>query len=99
MASVPPDDLKRISDLLYEIRERLARLEAFNETEADRCPFREEVAGIRNNAARLEKVETQVDANQANSHPRGRPLWGPHPSPRLPPRRPGTAPPARPIDL
>jgi hypothetical protein len=51
MADITREDLEKITVKIDLIIEKVIRLEALQATEADRCPFREEVARASNNVA------------------------------------------------
>lgn len=50
-------ELRHLNETLDDVASRLARLEARSETEAERCPYREDIARAKNNLARFEKLE------------------------------------------
>lgn len=54
-------DLDRIDAKLDVLSTQLTRLQAMQDTEADRCPHREAIARAANNRTRLIKVEEHVD--------------------------------------
>jgi len=67
---MPPDDIRAIMDKLValdakidDLQDRAARTETMIETEALRCPHREDIARGRNNVKRMDKIEGAVEAN------------------------------------
>jgi len=54
-------DIDRLDAKLDSLSTQLARLQALQDTEAERCPYREILARAANHVARLEKVEAHVD--------------------------------------
>lgn len=64
MTEITREDIDKLEGKLGEkldaLIKQVVRLEALQETETDRCPFREEVARASNSAERLEKLETRV---------------------------------------
>ena len=60
MVDIPHAD--RLEAKIDKLLEKVARLETLTATEAARCPFREDVAKARNNVARIERVETRIEA-------------------------------------
>lgn len=70
--TVPISDIQRIYDRLdaienkrdvdmQQITSQLSRLVALQESEGDRCPYREDIARGRNNVKRMEGVEQCLD--------------------------------------
>ena len=59
MVDIPHAD--RLEAKIDKLLEKVARLETLTATEADRCPFRVEIAKGANNVVRLEKVETRTE--------------------------------------
>jgi len=48
------------------LTEQVAQLRTLVETEADRCPYREDIARASNNIKRVEEIENKVEQNSLN---------------------------------
>lgn len=59
-----PDETTMIRKELKQINEAIARLQTLIETEAQRCPYREEISRASNNHHRLQRVESDIDELQ-----------------------------------
>ncbi len=58
------DELARMMmDMKSELKEDIAELRVYRETEAARCPYREDIAKGKNNIRRIEALENGGRAN------------------------------------
>ena len=62
-AEITREDIERLSVKLDLLTAQIARLQAMQETEAQRCPFRETISRAANNQALVAKNSERIEKN------------------------------------